>query len=749
MDIRQHDNAMFTQNQDDEIDLHEVMGIIAAHKIFILAVTFFVFIVASLVVINIAPKYKTTALLQIANHADAIDINGTLQGVSGLNVLLNQGGTKPSDIQSALMRSRFILQPVIDRNHLNIVILPRYFPVLGALVARNYNLTHDVGVIARPLFGLTGYAWGGESLKVSSFVVPESFIGKKFIVVAGKDNRFNLYHNGDLVLHGKVGQQVSVSATNVRYRGVMILINSMHARYGAGFTLVKKADASIIKELVSNFTIQDKGDRVATGILSLSLVGYDPVKLPKILNTILDIEVVNNLKKIALESRKSVRFLNERAPILRVELNKAEQALDRYRAKSGSLSVSQAAQLLSNRVVIIEGEVETLKLKRSQLLQTYTEQHPLVQLASTKLVSLRHDLVRLKRKLRMLPSAEKDEIALERQVKIKQHLYVSILNRIQQLQLVQLGESDNVKVLDRAAVSTKLPGYKSKVLLGSLVFGFMLAVILVFLRRLFAPAIDDPEVIERSLGITSYAVLPFSKRQEKILFGGNKRKSEEPNLLSVVGPHDIVIEGLRSLRTVLHVALKKHDNNVINLLGAGPGVGKSFIAANLAALFSDAKKKVLLLDADLRKGAIFNYLRLRQGPGLAEFLQDDEVEFDQIKQIVRPNTFDFIAAGSCVGSPTELFMSGRFEELMVQVKNDYDLVLIDTPPVLSATDGLLVAQRSDINLLVVGSGKNNLRELSYVVKRAKQSDVNITGLIFNTVRKDVAHQNYYCCEYKS
>lgn len=731
---------------EDTIELGELVAIVKSQRIFIAIVMALVFFAACIYMLNIPPKYESTALIQVENKAEGM--SNMLKSLdSSVSSLLGSGtGTAaPSEIETALISSRFILQPTIETLGLNIKVSPHYFPIFGSYVAHKYK-GDDLN---SPWLGFTGYAWGGEKLHIKQFVVPDLFYNRTFKVIIGKDNSYKLFSpSGDLLLESTAGVAAE-SDPKSEVPGVRILVSDFKANPGVEFKVTLQPISENLKEVAINLTITDLGNqgtasmgqKAQTGILNLSLHGNDAALLPKILNTIVYYDIQKNTSKKTAEAQKTLSFLDDQALVLRSDLDKASTALSNYKSSQGVLGISVASKALLDQIVDLEKSLEELKLKKAQLLQEFTPKHPYVIAVNDQQQKLAKELSLLESQIKTLPKSEQRVLSLERDVKVKSQLYLLMLGKIQQLQVIKAGTISDVRVLGVATPSMRLPSKNLLIALGSLIFGFMLAVAIIFIRHALARSFDDPDYIEERLGIPLYAILPHSKRQGQ-LAKEMKRKipGSGPFVLATINTKDLAIEGLRSLRTTLQFGLQDAKNNVIAILGSSPSIGKSFVSLNLTYVFADSGKKMLLIDADMRKGRISSYVCQSNSPGLADIL-DGKATIAQATRVLKEGQVDFIPTGKYPENPSELLFDDTFKKLIDKLSPHYDIIIIDTPPVLAVTDSMLIAKHTAINLLLLGSGIENIRSLEHTVKRIHKHHIKVDGLIFNNA-KDSKHGGY-------
>jgi tyrosine-protein kinase Etk/Wzc len=313
---------------------------------------------------------------------------------------------------------------------------------------------------------------------------------------------------------------------------------------------------------------------------------------------------------------------------------------------------------------------------------------------------------------------------------------------------VKEGTLGNVRILDAAIVPVKpVAPKKARVLALSLLLGLAGGVALAFARRALDQGIEDPEVLEREFSIGVHASVPQSARQR--IVASRARPGEGIPVLARVGSDDLAVESLRSLRTSLQFALLEATSNIVTVGGPAPNVGKSFVTVNLAHLLGEAGKRVLVVDADMRRGHLHRYYAGERAPGLSDVIAGAASLADAVRETASHNVH-FLATGAIPPNPSELLASERFARTLAQLSAGYDLVLLDTPPILAVTDAAILGRLAGVNLLVLRAGRHPLREITAALRALGRGGVRVHGFVLNGVQLDrgLGRKNTFHYQYK-
>ena len=727
-----------TAQPTQEIDLMALLGALLDRKYFIAGITALFMFIGVVYAVLSTPVYQATAMIQVE------DGSASVPGFDDMAGMFESTSAAVTEIE--LLKSRSVIGEAVDSLKLDIVAKPKLFPFIGNRAYRKFTPMSD-GDLAEPSFGASSYAWGGESINIFRFDVPRTAINRGFTLLAQADKRVALLNgDGDQILIGKVGEEL----TNGKFN---LTVRELNARPGTEFIITRKDRLNTILDLQAAIGASEKGKD--SGIINLSLQSTKPSYAEKVLDKVAAIYVRRNVERNSAEAQKSLEFLEVQLPEIKKQLEYAEQRFNDYQIKRQSINITLETQGVLEQVVKLETKLQELNLKRLELGRKFKKDHPTYQGIVEQIQAVESQKNELIGEVGNLPETQQELLRLKRDVEVSNQIYTLLLSKTQELDIVRAGTVGNVRVIDYAEVNTSKPVKPKKALIVVMVtmLGGMLAVAIVLIQKAMHKGVEDPAEIE-ALGIPVYASVPHSDYQDKLTgFTGRKNKTgKAKSLLALDNPADLSIEALRSLRTSLHFAMMEAKNNIIAISGPSPGVGKSFISVNLAAVLAQSGKKVLIIDADMRKGYLQTQFGLKWDNGLSDYLSG-RLNLEQVTKPTKVEGLNVITRGQIPPNPSELLMHSNFSKLVEEVSNAYDIVIIDTPPILAVTDPAIVSAHTGTTLLVARFGQNHLREIDLTRNRFEQNGIDVKGLVFNGVVKKASntygYYGYYNYEYKS
>ena len=682
-----------------------------------------------------APIYRATAMIQVEDESPSgmPDFGNFMAGS-----IFGEAANAITEIE--LLKSRSVIGDAVDRLKLDVVVKPKLFPVIGNYCFRSFACSGEPGV-ADPKFGAKRYAWGGESIDVFRFEVPRYAIGKPFTIQAGENGRFALISDdGEILLEGAVGEDLSMDDYKVSIR-------SLQARAGTEFSIVKRDRLDTIESLQDTILAIPKRD---ADIIDLSIETEDPDYAITLLDEVMETYVRYNVERNSAEAQQSLDFLEEQLPKVKKQLEEAEAKFNEYQIDQESVDISLETQGILERIVELETKLQELELRRLEMSRLFKQEHPLYQGIIKQIELVEEQKDELTEQVTDLPETQQELLRFARDVQVGSELYIMLLSKSQELDIVRAGTVGDVRIVDSTAVNMAKPISPNRniILFGGIILGLASSISLVLFEKYLAKGLGDPDEVE-ALGLPVYATIPFSKKEVNVGARKTQKVRGADQLLAVRDPADLAMEALRSLRTSLHFALLETDNNVIAISGPAPNVGKTFVSSNLAAVIALSGKRVLLVDADLRNGNLRKYFGVNPGGGFSDYLSGAHT----VEEVIHASKVDglsFISRGTVPPNASELLMHSRFDEFIKYANKNYDLVIIDSPPVLAVTDAAIVGRHAGCMLLVVRYGQTHAKELEICLRRLGQNGVQVKGSIFNGIPRDEgATHGYYHYEYKS
>ncbi|WP_196210775.1 tyrosine-protein kinase Wzc [Citrobacter sp. Res13-Sevr-PEB04-36] len=699
---------------NDEIDIGRLVGTVLEARWWVLGITAAFALCAAIYTLFATPIYSADALVQIEQNTG----NSLVQDIG--SALSNKPPASEAEIQ--LIKSRLVLGKTVDDLDLDIAVTKDTFPLFGAGWDR--------------LMGRQN-----ETVNVTTFTLPKAMNEQTFTLKVLNDKSYQLVSDGGFSTQGQVGQPLN-------HGGVTMQVNAIHAAAGSAFTVSKYSTLGMINALQNNLSVTETGKD--TGVLSLTYTGEDREQIRQILDSITRNYLEQNIVRKSEEAAKSLAFLAKQLPEVRNRLDVAENKLNAFRQDKDSVDLPLEAKAVLDSMVNIDAQLNELTFKEAEISKLFTKAHPAYRTLLEKRQALEDEKGKLNGRVTAMPKTQQEIVRLTRDVESGQQVYMQLLNKQQELKITEASTVGDVRIVDPAIAQPGVLKPKTAlIILGSILLGLMLSVVGVLLRSLFNRGIESPQVLEEQ-GINVYASIPLSewqKARDNVQTIKGIKRYKQSQLLAVGNPTDLAIEAVRSLRTSLHFAMMQARNNVLMLTGVSPSIGKTFVCANLAAVISQTNKRVLLIDCDMRKGYTHELLGTNNVNGLSDIL----VGKGDMATCAKPTSiphFDLVPRGQVPPNPSELLMSERFGELIAWASARYDLVLIDTPPILAVTDAAIVGRHVGTTLMVARYAVNTLKEVETSLSRFEQNGIQVKGVILNSIfRRASGYQDYGYYEY--
>ena len=708
-------------NTEDTIDLKELFfSLIAQWKLIALCVI--LSLVCALLYLRTTPDtYAVNALVQVEES------KGTSAALLGdLSSMIDQ--KQPAQAEIEILKSRLVLGNVIQSLHLDLKISGTENSFTDRLFSPHEYVTEykNKSVVFKD---------NEKSFEIRQFDIPTQYRDKD-IGLQFQENKLSLIDldTDQKILTAPLNQKSSLRTAE----GLWEISIYSKDQFKDDYLIQKQSLPAAVDSILANYSVAEKGKM--TGVLGLNYQGQDKEHITKVLNAILAAYSHQNIERRSAESAQTLKFLDEQLPELKQQLDVAEREFNKFRQEFNTVDVTKESELYLTQSVTLETQKAELEQKVAEASAKYTSEHPVMQQMNAQLGAINSKIGELNTTLKKLPDLQRRYLQLYREVEVKQQLYTALLNSYQQLRIAKAGEIGNVRIVDTAVEPIEpIKPKKLIILILSLFVGGFIGVLIALVRNMLRSGIKDSSEIENNLDLPVYATVPRSPVQEsriKLL----KKKKTIP-VLAVKNSDDIAIESLRSMRTAIHFALTSAKNNLIMISGPAPEVGKSFISTNLATILAQSNKRVLIIDADLRRGYLNKYFNHDNQPGLSEYLNGQR-DLDSIIKTTEIPNLSVITRGKSPSNPSELLSSGKFKEFLDLISPMFDHVIIDTPPVLAVTDGIIISQFAGVNLVIARYAKTQLKELELTVNRFEQVGVKVNGIILNDIQRSSAGYGY-------
>ena len=523
-----------------------------------------------------------------------------------------------------------------------------------------------------------------------------------------------------------------------------------------------------------------------SSIVSLSMKGTEKNKIVDFLNVLMDEYVSRGLEKKNLVSENTIEFIDQELTGIQQSLSEAESDLANFRSSNDVMNLDvQSNQVYSNlrnlekeraeKAVNVKiykrlqdyirtqiddpenlaapstmgisdpllnrlvGELVTLSQTKATQLLTQTEQHPqivklneqivttkktiletvnnLVQNAQMGLDEIDKRIYRAESEIKVLPEKQRQLVNYQRKFNFNDDTYKYLMQRRAEALILRASNTPDNEIIDYARLdrTSKISPRASMNYLIAIIIGLLIPALYLFLKDFFNMSVNDRKDIEK---ITSYPII-----------GQVALSSDKDPLVVINSPKAPIAESFRSIRTNVEFLTQGKAKNTILVTGDTQGIGKTFNSINIASIYAFYGKKTVLLGFDMRKPKLFQEFGLTNNVGLSSFFSGKEPIENIIQASKIVPSLDIITSGPIPPNPAELIASEKCVELFNKLKEEYDYIIIDTPPLGLVTDAYLLMRFSDVNIFIVRQGVTNKNIFGSVIKDLEDRNINVSIVI--------------------
>ncbi|HPQ70317.1 MAG TPA: polysaccharide biosynthesis tyrosine autokinase [bacterium] len=614
--------------------------------------------------------------------------------------------------------------------------------------------------------------------------------------------RFEVLHKGDKLGEGTLADGFSIDGSQFN-----VLLEK--AEKGDWFKFVQRPFDATVRMVQSNLGVAEVGEK--TQIIKISYSSQYPMMARDIVNKTVEVYQRQNIDEKSREAQQTLKFIEGQLDIIRDNLDASEDNLKRFKQDHGIMMLSEEAGALIESTAKFEMQKAQLEIQKHQyqsmlsaidsegieqaslpslssaedtvlaslglklaelkgqkgaLLSDMTENAPEVKALTQEInalglqirtvlkntvASLQAQLNKLHNviggfdeKINALPDTERALAGLMRSSEVTNQIYTFLLQKHEEARIAKAATIGNIRIIDLAVTpkSPIKPRVRLNLLLG-MVAGLLLALGMAFFLEFIDDSLKSIDEVERVIRKPVYGIIPripdYRKEPEAA-------RPVSANLVTHYSPKSPISEAFRTLRTNIHFADPDQQLTSLLITSAGPSEGKSTIVSNLALTFANTGRRTLLLDCDLRKPNVHNIFETQRDPGLTNVLMKESSWKDVLRETKIPNLY-MIPSGPIPPNPTEMVGSQGMKDLIEQFKTEFDLILLDSPPVVAVTDAAILSVAVDATLLVVELGRSRASGVNRAIDLLEKVKANLMGIITNNIssgyKYDYGYYSYY------
>lgn len=577
---------------------------------------------------------------------------------------------------------------------------------------------------------------------------------------------------------------------------------------GTPIRVAKLPMESMVNYYKSALGIQQEEEE--SSILTLALKDGSAARAEDILNTLINVyneEAIKDKNQVAVNTAD---FINDRLIIIENELGGVESELETFKQRNQIVDIASSAGMymsesqkyntdaleletqlrLANFIkdyltdpaketdlipsntgigdMNIESQINlynTAKLKRDHLIDDSSANNPMVLELNNSLRAMKQNIIRAvdnmivslnvqrsdaqsremraQNRITSIPTKERKMLSIERQQKVKEALYLFLLNKREENALSQAMADNNARVIDGAEGSNSpISPNRNRILLLGLLVGLAIPSLACLGILFLDTRVHSRKDFEDIVSVPYLGEIPQDKEAGKL------NEQESPFLLAKEQRDSTVSEAFRILRTnMAFMARKDLPQQVIIFTSLNEGAGKTFISKNLGMSLVLAKKKVILIDMDIRRGTLSRQFHLHK-TGLTNYLADATLSAEDIIQ--HQDGFDIIAAGAIAPNPAELLMDERLDNLVTELRRRYDYIVVDSVPVGIIADATISNRIADLTIFVARAGRLDRRQLPEIEQLYKENKLHNMALVLNgaDLHRRYGYYGYYGYSYK-
>lgn len=754
MNINSQDHVQNLKDNDEvSFDLKAIINKLADKWMWFIGSIFLCLLVAYLYTRYTAPLYKISAKLFISEQEKGGGVGGTSGALMDLGGLMGSNNSVENEVE--ILKTRFLMEQVVRKMQLNVVYSAKGQVVANEIYKPPFQLNIIQGRDTITTTNIEVHKLPGDKFRISS---------GDFEKTVGWNETFSLKNIGKLQLSPVPNVKFDedsylITINNIDSRVTNLMgqlsvspVNKQVSIIELGLTYpIPRKGEDILATLINKYNEANLMDKNAiadsTGKFIKERLAIISEELGDVENKVEGFKQRNQLADMSEQGK----YLVQNTGALTTELAKAEtqvsvlKELEEYLKDEGNNKRVFPSSLINQDLVFsnLLNQYNSLLVERDKLLLSVTEESPFIENIDNQIAGLRKGILsniqstksasiltrdRLKNQLQNaeskiigVPEIEKNYLKLARKQEIKQELYIYLMKKSEETAISKASNIAISKTIDPpksnpAPISPK----KNAIYLAALIIGLILPIGLILIRDLLNTAISNKD------DITNQTQVP--------IIGEINHNIGNDNLVVANQSRSAISEQFRALRTNLSFYLKTNDQKVILLTSSMSGEGKSFTAINLGNILALTGKKVLLMELDLRKPGLSVKLGVNNDIGFSNYTISTTLKTsDIIKPLaINPNMF-IISSGPLPPNPAETIMSENTSKLIAELKNQFDYIIMDAPPIGIITDAQLLSSYADVTLYLVRQKVTQKSQLNIVEDLYRNGKMKNIGIVVNDI----------------
>jgi len=667
---------------EDGIDLKKILKNISLNIYYLIALFVILFCIFAYFYVSVERIYKVTSLIKVDDEAAefALDLTSSL-GNSNTNL----------EQEIILYSSKSNMQKVVKDLNLDVGI---------------YLDNSSISTLDKAYF--QNYRFDFDPINPTSY----SFF------IERNASSFNIYDEDESLMYSEIkfGEKVDVGDGSFVLTKLDIAIGEIVnvIFYDESLTIDYYAGSIYLSVVIDSNFAWEKGN-----LLNVSYNTTDVNFGKKILNKANEVFVNQDIESKSLEANKSIEFLDKQLEVAKLQLEKSELLLSNFQQEFGTVNVNLEIEGYIDEIALLNEKIRALRINRGELESRYSADNVAIQSLKSQEKELINQLDFVRSQISKLPETQQEYVNLFGDVEINKLFYQELMSKKLEVSIIKASTLGRVQIIDEAYLVGKVSPSGRDFLVILVALYSLLAALIIGIRSYFFNYLKFPSAVvdaDQSLAISG--VVPLFQENDN-----------EENMLQYFES---------TLGNIL-VDLKNSESKILQITGPTQGVGKSTIAKNIAVSLSSLKKKVVLIDFDYKKGKLHRQFNVEPLANMDTFEKEFEISKFKISEYL-----SFIPRKKSGAKDFMPFIESNLANIFFQkLRNEFDYIVLDTPPILNLIDALAVSQHTDLLYFVCRHNMTTEKELRAAAQVLDSINKKPDGVVYNAYKEEFGNYYYY------